>query len=137
METVAYRISYLDASSSPRLVAVAETLTDARAVAGLVTTAIPQTVDRMVIAEDPLLGLVSRVIQPPQSLDVTLGLPVLYLGGTILPDRNWQAHAIRTLSAEPVVIANPRRELPAAGDGGQSVQIAWQRRHLWQADIGL
>ncbi len=91
MEGVAYRISYLDASWSPRLVAVAETLADAHAVAGQVTMAVPQAADRMVIAEDPLLGMASRVVQPPQSLDATLGLPVLYVGGTISPNRNWRA----------------------------------------------
>jgi len=137
LDVVAYRINYRDSLRSLRLVGVADTLDDARAMRDTVTAAIPQAADRIVIAEDPLLGVASRVVQPPHSLDTAAGLSVLYLGGTLSPDRNWQSRAIAALRSEAVVIANPRRERPVTGDDEALAEIAWRRRHLWRADIGL
>jgi Nucleoside 2-deoxyribosyltransferase like len=134
---MAYRISYLDTLRLPRLLAVADTTDNAHAVGDQVTAALPESAGRLVITEDPLLGLASQVVQPPQSMDATAGLSVLYLGGTITPASNWQAVAIAGLRAELVVIANPRRERPPTSGDEVLVQIAWQRRHLWRADIAL
>ena len=109
---MAYRVDYVDSSRSPQLIAVAETLADAQSAARYVGTSQPKLADRLQVAEDPLLGVVPRVVQPPESLDSPGGLPVIYLGGTIAPDINWQAEAIAALATHPVVIANPRREQP-------------------------
>jgi hypothetical protein len=132
-----YRVSYRDAGGTARLVAVAATLDEAHAVLTQIEAVLPDAVERMVIAEDPLAGSVFRVVQPPDSLDAAMGMPVLYLGGTICPQRNWQAEAIRELHAELVVIANPRREHPATGEDDLLVQIAWQQRHLFRAEFIL
>ena len=132
-----YRVSYRDASGTARLVAVAETLGEANTVLTEIGAVVPDALGCMVIADDPLAGSTCRVVQPPDSLDATMGLSVLYLGGTTAARRNWQAEATRSLLAERVVIANPRREHPSTGDGDTLVQIAWQRRHLWRADIAV
>lgn len=132
-----YRVSYRDTGGTARLVAVAATLDEAHAVLTQIDTVLPDAVERMVIAEDPLAGSVSRVVQPPESLDAAMGMPVLYLGGTICLRRNWQAEATRVLHAERVVIANPRREHSATGKDDLLVQIAWQQRHLFRAEFIL
>jgi len=134
---MAYRISYLDSSQARQLVAVAETLDEGQAVARQVRTAVPQAANRLVIAEDPLLGVGFRVVQSPQNLDTAAGLSVVYLGGTIWSDSNWQARAIRILSEERCVIVNPRRERPPIDDNDLLDQLAWQRRHLWRCDVAL
>ena len=119
------------------LVAVAETLAESQVVAHQVRAVVPETTDRLVIAEDPLLGVGFQVIQSPQSLDATAGLSVIYLGGTTRSPDNWQARAIGRLSDEPCVIANPRREQPPIDHEDVLDQLAWQHRHLWDADIAL
>jgi hypothetical protein len=134
---MAYRINYVDSSLSPQLIAVAETLADAQSAARYVGTSLPELADRLQVAEDPLLGVAPRVVQPPDSLDSPGGLPVIYLGGTIAPDINWQAEAIAALATHPVVIANPRREQPTATDAEVVVQMAWRHRHLWRCDIAV
>ncbi|MDG4793628.1 nucleoside 2-deoxyribosyltransferase domain-containing protein [Micromonospora sp. WMMD1082] len=134
---MAYRINYLDSAQSPQLIAVAETLADAHSAMRYVGTSLPEQADRLQIAEDPLLGTDTRVVQPPESLDTPGGLSVLYLGGTISPDRNWQAEAVTALIAHPVVITNPRREQPTSSDDEVLVQVAWQRRHLWRCDMAM
>nr|MDT0658793.1 nucleoside 2-deoxyribosyltransferase domain-containing protein [Micromonospora sp. DSM 115978] len=134
---MAYRINYVDLSRSPQLIAVAETLADANSAVRYVGTSLPDLADRLQVAEDPLLGVASRVVQPPDSLDSPGGLPVVYLGGTVAPDINWQAEAIAALSTHPVVIANPRREQPTATDAEVVVEMAWRYRHLWQCHIAV
>lgn len=134
---MAYRINYVDSCQSPQLIAVAETLADAQGAARYVGTSLPELADRLQVAEDPLLGVAPRVVQPPDSLDSPGGLPVIYLGGTVTPDINWQAEAIATLATHPVVIANPRREQPIATDAEVVVQMAWRHRHLWRCDIAV
>jgi hypothetical protein len=123
-----YRISYLDRVRARRLVALAETLTDSQTVVSHVQALVPQTADRLVIAEDPLLGVGFQVIQSPQSLDAAVGLSVIYLAGTIWSPSNWQAQAIHRLSQEPCIIVNPRREQPPADDEQTLDQVAWQSR---------
>jgi hypothetical protein len=134
---MAYRINYVDSARSPQLIAVAETLADAHSTARFVGTSQPELADRLQVAEDPLLGVAPRVVQPPDSLDSPGGLPVIYLGGTIAADINWQAEAIAALATHPVVIANPRREQPIATDAEIAVQMAWRYRHLWRCDIAV
>jgi hypothetical protein len=107
--TVAYRISYRDALRLRRLVAVAESLSAAHRVIEVVSAALPEAADRLIITEDPLYGLASHVVTPPQTFDAAGGLATLYLGGTTSPRHTWQAQAIAALRAEPAVILNPRR----------------------------
>lgn len=134
---MAYRISYLDNTKTPRLIAVADTFAEAETVVAALISAVPDTAGRLVSVEDPLWGHVSRVVQSPENLDAAGGLPVLYLGGTSASDTNWQAEAIKHLSAEQVIIVNPRRERAPTDKPSVLTQIAWQRRHLWAADFGL
>jgi hypothetical protein len=86
----------------------------------------------LVITEDPLLGLASQVVQPPQSMDATAGLSVLYLGGTITPASKLAGHRNLRPARRTSRHGQPRRERPPTSDDEVLVQIAWQRRHLWR-----
>lgn len=133
---MAYRVNYVDSARSPQLVAVAEALEHARSAMRFVATSLPELADRLQIAEDPLLGSAPRVVQPPENLDTPGGLSVLYLGGTMSADRNWQARAVASLIAHPVVIVSPRREQPLSQDE-VLVQVAWPTLDYRVAAIGL
>jgi hypothetical protein len=132
-----YRVSYRDAFDTERLVAVADTVDDARLLTTGLSTAVPQAAGRLSVVDDPMLGLAMQVFQPPQTIDMTGGLPVLYLAGTIDPAVNWQATAIAALRPSPVLIANPRRERPNPAQDDSVVAARWRERHLIIADVAL
>jgi hypothetical protein len=132
-----YRITYSDAYHGEHLVAVADTVDDARLLTNGLGAAVPQAAGRLTIVDDPMLGLTMRVVQPPHTIDTAGGLPVLYLGGTIDPVVNWQATAITALQASPVVIANPRRERPNPAQDDSVAAVKWRERHLLTADIAV
>lgn len=132
-----YRVSYRDAFDTERLVAVADTVDDARLLTTGLGAAVPQAAGRLSVVDDPMLGLAMQVFQPPQTIDMTGGLPVLYLAGTIDPAANWQATAIAALRPSPVLIANPRRERPNPAQDDSVVAARWRERHLIIADVAL
>jgi hypothetical protein len=132
-----YRVSYRDATGAKRLVAVTESLVDARLVIDTVTAEVPLSADRLVAAEDPMLELGLRVIQPPQTLETAGGLPVVYLGGTVEAHDNWQAAAVAALHTYPAVIINPRRERPTHDGQDAEASVRWRRLHLFFADVVL
>lgn len=132
-----YRVNYRDATDADRLVAVTESLADARMAIDAVTAEVPPAAGRLVAVEDPLLGLDLRVIQPPQTLETAGGLPVVYLGGTVDARDNWQATAVAALRPLPTVILNPRWERPTRQGQDAETSVRWRRLHLFFADVAL
>ena len=125
-----YRVYYGDAMDADRLVAVTQSLIDAELLIDAVTVEVAPAADRLVAAEDPMLGLDLRVIQPPQTLETAGGLPVVYLGGTVDPGDNWQARVVAALRPHPAVIINPRRERPTRQGQDTEVSVRWRRLHV-------
>ncbi|MFC6022718.1 nucleoside 2-deoxyribosyltransferase domain-containing protein [Plantactinospora solaniradicis] len=132
-----YRVNYHDAIDVNRLVAVTESLVDARQVIDAVTVEVPPAAGRLAAVEDPVLGLDLRVIQPPQTLETAHGLPVVYLGGTVDPRDNWQATATAALRPHPAIIINSRRERPTREGQDAEASVRWRRDHLFFADVAL
>jgi hypothetical protein len=132
-----YRVNYRDATQAERLVAVTESLRDARMAIDAVTAQVPPAAGRLVAVEDPMLGLDLWVIQPPQTLETAGGLPVVYLGGAVEARDNWQATAVAALRPLPAVILNPRRERPTREGQDAEASVRWRRLHLFFADVAL
>jgi hypothetical protein len=132
-----YRVSYRDAMHANRLVAVTESLIDAQRLMGAVNVEVPSAAGHLEVVEDPVLELELRVIQPPQTLEMAGGLPVVYLGGTVDARDNWQATATAALRPHPAVILNPRRERPTRQGQDAEASVRWRRLHLFFADVAL
>lgn len=88
---MSYHIDFVDTTGMARLVAVEDTRHDALVVTEEIIAAVPDAAPHLATVEDPLLGLETRVIQPPANYDTNAGLPVLSLSGVIDPANDWQA----------------------------------------------
>jgi hypothetical protein len=132
-----YRVTYRDVAHADRLVAVTESLIEARLIIESVTAEAPSPTGSLATGEDPLLALDLRVVQPPTQLETAAGLPVVYLGGTVDRFDNWQATAVTALRAYPAIVINPRRERPTRKQQDDAVSVRWRRLHMYFADVAL